>query len=257
MIVLGIDTSTARSSVAVVAVGDVTITTDMTVATDASGAAATVAPEVRVLSTASHVDARGHGAFLAPAIAGCLAGAGLGVEALDGVAVGTGPGLYTGLRIGMATAAALAWARGIPVAGVGGLDAMVLAARREPALARVPLVAVLDARRGQWFHATATAPRDTAIAVAPLTPAVGDAAAVAAALAAAGADARAVGEVPAELAGALTAPLRPDAADVVRLAVPVLRAGGVDPAALAPVYLREADVRIGWAERGGGRAVGA
>ncbi|MGA1078724.1 MAG: tRNA (adenosine(37)-N6)-threonylcarbamoyltransferase complex dimerization subunit type 1 TsaB, partial [Nitriliruptoraceae bacterium] len=99
----------------------------------------------RVLAAAAHEDARGHGAFLAPAVAACLAEAGLDVAALDGVAVGTGPGLYTGLRIGMATASALAWARGLPIAGGGGLDAMVVAARRDPDLAVVPLVAVLDA----------------------------------------------------------------------------------------------------------------
>ena len=237
MIVLGIDTSTARSSVAVVEVDD--------------GADGGADGGARVLAAASHEDARGHGAFLAPAIASCLAEAGLDVAALDGVAVGTGPGLYTGLRIGMATASALAWARGLPIAGVGGLDALVAAAHRDPDLAAVPLVAVLDARRGQWFHATSAATS------APLVPAVGDADAVASALAAAGPDARAVGEAPAGVAAAGPAPLRPDAADVARLALPALRAGGVDPAALAPTYLREADVRIGWAERGGGRAVGA
>jgi tRNA threonylcarbamoyladenosine biosynthesis protein TsaB len=245
VIVLGIDTSTARSSVAVVAVDGRGADAD-------PGADGGDTSDVTVLAAASHEDLRGHGSFLAPAIAACLAESGLGVAALDGVAVGTGPGLYTGLRIGMATATALAWARGIPVAGVGGLDAVVLAARRRPAHATVPLVAVLDARRGQWFHATARA-----APFAPLVPAVGDAAAVAAALAAAGADARAVGEVPDGVGGGPAGPpLRPDAADVARLAVPALRAGGLEPAALTPVYLRDPDVRIGWAERGGGRAGG-
>ena len=243
MIVLGVDTSTARSSVAVVEVED-----------PAGGA---VPDAARVLAEAARDDPRGHGAFLGPAIASCLAAAGLDVARLDGVAVGTGPGLYTGLRIGMATASALAWARGLPIAGVGGLDALVAAARRAPDLAGVPLVAVLDARRGQWFHATAAAAWAAASA-----PAVGDADAVAAALTAAGPDARAIGQVPAGLASAgpgaaLPAPLRPDAADVALLAAPALRAGGVDATRLAPSYLREADVRIGWAERGGGRAVGA
>ncbi len=234
MIVLGVETSTARSSVAVLDA-------------DRGG------PDGVVLASAANDDPRGHGAFLAPAIAACCAEAGLGVVDLDGVAVGTGPGLYTGLRIGLATAAALAWARGIPVAGVGGLDAVVRAARRRPELAGVPLVAVLDARRGQWFHATAL-PGD-----GPVRPAVGDAAAVAAAVAAAGPDAVAVGERPdgGPGGGPDGGALRPDAADIARLAVPALRAGGTGPAKLDPVYLREADVRIGWAARGGGRVVGA
>ncbi len=248
MIVLGLETSTARTSVALLDVPD-----------DADVAAVRAGTAGRVLAAEAHVDPRGHGSFLAPAITACLARAGLTVADLGGVAVGTGPGLYTGLRIGIATATALAWARGIPVAGVGGLDAVVLAARRDADLAGVPLVAVLDARRGQWFHATASPAGGTTGA------AVGDAAALAAALAEAGPGARAVGEFagtglatgaadPGGTTDADAPPLRPDAVDVARLAVAGLRAGGADPSAIAPAYLREADVRIGWAERGGGRS---
>ena len=235
MIVLGVETSTARSSVALLDVPD--------------GPAEEAAGAGRVLASRAHEDARGHGAFLAPAVLGCLAEAGCDVGAVEGVAVGTGPGLYTGLRIGVATATALAWARAIPVAGVPGTAAMVAAARRRAELASAPLLAVLDARRGQWFHATA--PR-AAAAVGPA--AVGDAAAVAAALAAAGPDARVVGEAPGDVV--VAAALRPDAVEVARLGVAALRSGGHAPADLLPRYLREADVRIGWAERGG-RTVGA
>lgn len=230
MIVLGIDTSTARSSVAVLDAG-----------------------ADRVVAAASHEDARGHGAFLVPAVQRCLAQAGLTVDDVAGVAVGIGPGLYTGLRIGMATATALAWSRGVPVAGVIGTDAVVLAARRDAGTAG-PLVVVVDGRRGQWFHATYAAVADGGGRTAG--PAVGDAAAVAAALVAAGPGARVVGET-VGLGSADLVPRRPDAADVARLAVGDLRAGGTPPEALSPLYLREADVRIGWTERGVGPAVGA
>lgn len=57
-------------------------------------------------------------------IDGLLAEAGLERDAVEGIAVGTGPGSYTGLRIGLVTARALAFALGVPVAGVSTLAAL-------------------------------------------------------------------------------------------------------------------------------------
>jgi tRNA threonylcarbamoyladenosine biosynthesis protein TsaB len=74
-----------------------------------------------------------------------------GWDAVEAIAVGRGPGTYTGLRVGLATARALGLSRGLPVRGVCSLDALgrALAERPGPA-ARL---AVLDARRGEIFSA--------------------------------------------------------------------------------------------------------
>jgi tRNA threonylcarbamoyladenosine biosynthesis protein TsaB len=92
------------------------------------------------------------GALLALAIE-ALDEAGIGWDELDLLAVGTGPGTFTGLRIGIATARALAHARELPIVGVSTLRSLASAAA---AAARVDdrlALAVLDARRGEVFAA--------------------------------------------------------------------------------------------------------
>jgi tRNA threonylcarbamoyl adenosine modification protein YeaZ len=68
------------------------------------------------------VDARGHAETLTPNILAALADSGLGMTDLDAVVVGCGPGPFTGLRVGMATAAAFGHALSLPVYGVCSLD---------------------------------------------------------------------------------------------------------------------------------------
>jgi tRNA threonylcarbamoyladenosine biosynthesis protein TsaB len=95
-------------------------------------------------------DRPAHGTRLLPLIVELLERAGDGWDRIDRIAVGVGPGSFTGLRIGIATAHALARARGIPLAGVSTLQALALNAQDQPADA---VLAVLDARRGEVFAA--------------------------------------------------------------------------------------------------------
>jgi tRNA threonylcarbamoyladenosine biosynthesis protein TsaB len=101
-----------------------------------------------------------HAGRLLAAAEEALAAAGVGWDQVARLAVGIGPGSFTGLRIGIATARALAQARRIPVTGVSTLEAL---ARGAPA-GRAPIVAVLDARRGEAF---AAAWQDGALVLAP------------------------------------------------------------------------------------------
>jgi tRNA threonylcarbamoyladenosine biosynthesis protein TsaB len=90
----------------------------------------------------------GHAAELMPRVAKAMGDAGVGWDEIDAVAVGVGPGTFTGLRIGIATARALAHARGIEVRPVSSLRA--LAEPLDSERARLPLI---DARRGELFAA--------------------------------------------------------------------------------------------------------
>ncbi|MGN0100215.1 MAG: tRNA (adenosine(37)-N6)-threonylcarbamoyltransferase complex dimerization subunit type 1 TsaB [Dietzia sp.] len=108
-------------------------------------------PRVETLATRVTEDARAHAELLTPHILECLADAGLTADALDAVVVGTGPGPFTGLRVGMATAAAFADALGRPVHGVCSLDGLAATARAAGASGH--LVVVTDARRREAYHA--------------------------------------------------------------------------------------------------------
>ncbi|WP_445257846.1 tRNA (adenosine(37)-N6)-threonylcarbamoyltransferase complex dimerization subunit type 1 TsaB [Nocardioides aurantiacus] len=96
-------------------------------------------------------EAMRHGEMLAPGIARVLADAGATVRDLTAVAVGVGPGPFTGLRVGLVTARTLGLTRGVPVHGVCTLD--VLAAEAVDAGLEDFAVAT-DARRKEVYLAT-------------------------------------------------------------------------------------------------------
>ncbi|MGZ4665218.1 MAG: tRNA (adenosine(37)-N6)-threonylcarbamoyltransferase complex dimerization subunit type 1 TsaB [Frankiaceae bacterium] len=103
MLVLALDTSSAACAVALVEY---------------------VGSCERPLAQRSVVDARRHGELLAPLLAEVLAAAGRTIRDVEAVAVGAGPGPFTGLRVGVVTATVLAQALDVPVRGVCSLDAI-------------------------------------------------------------------------------------------------------------------------------------
>ena|SRR5437899_3424961 len=110
-------------------------------------------PDGHALEARDDPDARahpGHATRLLALAGELLAEAGLRWSALERIAVGVGPGRFTGLRVGIATARGLAQALSADLVGVSSLDALAagaLSAEREPARA----LAVIDARRGEVF----------------------------------------------------------------------------------------------------------
>jgi tRNA threonylcarbamoyl adenosine modification protein YeaZ len=100
------------------------------------------------------VDARKHGEVLAPAIQDSLAEIGAKPHDLAAIVAGVGPGPFTGLRVGLVTAAALADSLGIPAYGVCTLDAVVSAADAASLAADAAYLVATDARRREVYWAT-------------------------------------------------------------------------------------------------------
>ncbi|MGZ5316196.1 MAG: tRNA (adenosine(37)-N6)-threonylcarbamoyltransferase complex dimerization subunit type 1 TsaB [Solirubrobacterales bacterium] len=129
--VLGMDTATGVLAVAVAVDGEV----------------------LRETATGPGEDGRPrHSALLLREVEVCVERAG-GWGRIDRIAVGVGPGSFTGLRIGISTARALAQARSLPLAPVGTLAALAAAIREGAGDTAAPALPVLDARRGQVFAA--------------------------------------------------------------------------------------------------------
>lgn len=95
--------------------------------------------------------ARGHAEIIMDVIVAILARNGLGYENLEKIAVTTGPGSFTGLRIGLSVARGLGLALGLPVLGISSLLALSLS--HDGAI-----VLIVDAKRGQAYRQTFRAP---------------------------------------------------------------------------------------------------
>lgn len=124
MIILGIDTSTQVNTVALVQDG-------------------------QLLCEAVLNTHKNHSQRLMPMIDMLLKEAGLTIEKVDGVAVSSGPGSFTGLRIGMTTAKVLAWSLHKPIVGIPSLDGVAFNAQGVTGI----ICPVLNARRSEVYTA--------------------------------------------------------------------------------------------------------
>jgi tRNA threonylcarbamoyladenosine biosynthesis protein TsaB len=207
---------------------------------------------------ASTLSSRGkrHAESLTPAIQFACRQARIELSEISVVAVDLGPGLFTGLRVGVATAKAMAHALQVPMIGVPSLDLLAFPVRFTSRL----IVAVIDARRGELFYAFY---RQVPGGVQRLTDhQVGTAEDLASELLASGEECLLVGDgairyrevfdglnkvdvVGAELA-------HPSASSLVMLAhARALREQFVKPWDLTPMYLRKPDAEINWTMREG------
>jgi tRNA threonylcarbamoyl adenosine modification protein YeaZ len=129
-----------------VAVGPVSVVLTIDTSTPAVTAGVVRRDDLAVLAERVTVDARAHAERLTPNVLAALADAALRMADLDAVVVGCGPGPFTGLRVGMASAAAYGHALGIPVHGVCSLDAIGV-------LTTGDTLVVTDARRREIYWA--------------------------------------------------------------------------------------------------------
>lgn len=181
------------------------------------------------------VDARRHGELLLPAVHRVLDEAGAAIGDVTGIVVGVGPGPYTGLRVGLVTAAALGDALGVPVHGVCTLDGLAHAARAGGLTG--PFAVATDARRKEVYWARYDAAGERATDPAVDRPA--DLAEQVAGLPAVGAGAALYPEVFPDV----RPPAHQDAAALAALAAGRL-ARGEDCLPALPLYLRRPDAQV-------------
>jgi tRNA threonylcarbamoyladenosine biosynthesis protein TsaB len=210
-----------------------------------------------VLACVHSARGRRHAETLTPAIEFLCRQARVDLREIGCVAVDVGPGLFTGLRVGISSAKAIAHALRVPVIGVSSLDLIAFPVRFSPRL----VVAAIDARRGELFHA---AYRQVPGGVQRLAdPAVASPDDLASDLLAGHDEVLLVGDgalryrevfeglSQVELADQGLA--HPSAASLVQLAhARALREDFVQPWELQPLYLRKPDAEINWSTREAG-----
>jgi tRNA threonylcarbamoyladenosine biosynthesis protein TsaB len=237
----------------------VTITLAIATATPQVGVA--LGNEDGVVASLHLRQGRRHGELLACAIESLTELAGVDLGQVDQIAVDTGPGLFTGLRVGVATAKALASALDLPVVACSSLDILAHAHRH----AGERVASVVDARRGEVFWARyRPAGTGAPLMLGETEPEVSDPARLATLLGSVTAvTAEAEGERllvcgdGARRYAALLAPHRglvitgpeydhPSAEVLVDLAA---SRAALSADKIAPTYIRGPDVRIGWEQR--------
>jgi tRNA threonylcarbamoyladenosine biosynthesis protein TsaB len=207
-----------------------------------------------VLASFHAARGRRHAETLVPAIDFVRQHARIDLGEISAVAVDLGPGLFTGLRVGIATAKAIAHALRVPMVGVPSLDLLAFPVRFSTRL----VAAVVDARRGEVFWAFY---RQVPGGVQRVTPhQVGDPDDLASELLASGDDCLLVGDGARRYADRFEDAARielgdqglshPSADSLVQLAhARALREEFVNPWELEPLYLRRPDAEINWQTR--------
>lgn len=209
-----------------------------------------------VLAEAHSARGKRHAENLVPAIDFICGQAGIDLAEIGLVAVDVGPGLFTGLRVGVATAKAIAFARRVPMIGVPSLDLLAFPVRFSNRL----IVAAIDARRGELYYAFY---RQVPGGVQRLGEhLLGTPEDLASELLATGEEVLLVGDGAHRYSEAFEGLAKvemvdvgnshPSAASLVQLAhARALREDFERPEAIEPIYLRRPDAEINWATREG------
>ena len=229
MIVLGIDTSTPQTSVA-------------------------IGNDREVLARIS-IAGKARQESVTPALQQMLAWSALDLDRVGGIAVGIGPGLFTGLRVGVETAKTLAQVLNVPIVGITSLDALAFAVRHTSRR----IACVIDARRGEVFVAVYRAVpggvvRETDHLVLKPDHLVAELQAVPGEVLCVGNGAilyrREIEDLGSRVEFASPAAAHPDAAALVELAVPRFMREEHDRLFdVVPLYLRKSDAEIAWDQR--------
>ncbi|KAA0234837.1 MAG: tRNA threonylcarbamoyladenosine biosynthesis protein TsaB [Acidimicrobiales bacterium] len=207
-----------------------------------------------VLASAHSARGRRHAENLAPAIEFILSQARVEMREISVVAVDLGPGLFTGLRVGVATAKAIAHALRVPMIGIPSLDLLAFPVRFTDRL----IVATVDARRGELFYSFYRQVPAGVQRVADHM--VGSPDDLASELQASGQEVLLVGDGAHRYRGIFEELARvdvveqgasfPSAASLVQLAhATAMREEFVQPERLSPIYLRKPDAEINWTTR--------
>ncbi len=229
MIVVGIETSTPHTSVAI--------------------------GSERELLGAVSVAGKARQEAVTPALERLCGWTGIELGHVGGVAVGIGPGLFTGLRVGIETAKTLAQVLSIPIVGITSLDALAFSVRHTHKL----IVAVIDGRRGEVFFAIYRALPGGVVRGSEYTVATPDH--LCAELETVPGEMLAVGDgailyrnqlegLGSRVEFASTIRAHPEAAALVELSVPrFLREEHDRLHDVMPMYLRKSDAEIAWDNR--------
>jgi len=201
---------------------------------------------------------RRHAETLAPAIEFLCRQADIEIVEFGAIAVDVGPGLFTGMRVGLATGKAIAQALRIPMIGISSLDLLAFPLRYSDRT----IAAVIDARKGEVFYAFY---RPVPGGVQRVTdPQVGSVDDLVADLMARGQNVVCVGDGALRYQDEIMAGVRcefaeqflshPSAAPLVQLAhARALREEWVNPWEIQPMYLRAPDAQINWSTREGSK----